>query len=212
MPPKKARIPEAVYVPYQRAEHHLKRFGGNYQSVTRLLHDSYEDEQVDAVVALLISRGVLKATPEDLMSYACWYLGQRSSSISTIREKLSRKAVSVKDVDVVVERLIDMRYLNDEEFADARIRSRKLTGYGPERVRRDLSNKGIDKAITETQLECVDGDEWIQLGIDLVLRRYSGLPADNVARNKRFRWLVNRGYGFDIAKRILQAVDQTYAE
>ena len=67
-----------------------------------------------------------------------------------------------RDMQAVVERLIDLKYLSDLRFAQDYTRLRKENqGFGRRRVQQDLAVKGVDKELAATTLAAAydDADE-----------------------------------------------------
>src|SRR5215831_14168663 len=96
---------------------------------------------------------------EGLWNYALRALGGRAHSTGEMREKLSRRAADPEDVDRVLARLKDSRYLDDHRFADgyatARLANERL---GKTRVLRDLRHRRVAPALAEKTVQTVYQD------------------------------------------------------
>jgi len=91
---------------------------------------------------------------EQLTNYAVRALGGRAHSAGELREKLSRRAASAEDVGVVLAKLREIGYLNDqrfaENFASARLENQ---GFGKMRVLRELRQKRVAPKLAEQVTE-----------------------------------------------------------
>ncbi|HEY6393349.1 MAG TPA: RecX family transcriptional regulator [Bryobacteraceae bacterium] len=91
---------------------------------------------------------------EQLINYAVRALGGRAHSAGELREKLSRRAASNSDIDVVLAKLREFGYLNDqrfaENFASARLENQ---GFGKMRVLRELRQRRVAPKLAEQVTE-----------------------------------------------------------
>src|SRR5215475_6556941 len=85
-----------------------------------------------------------------LWEYAVRTLAGRAHSTGQLRLKLQQKAQKQGDVDVVLARLKEYRYLDDHKFAESfavsRLENQKL---GKNRVLRDLRERRVAPAVAE---------------------------------------------------------------
>lgn len=101
-------------------------------------------------------------------------------------------------IEDVLTRACAGRLLDDGRFAETFIRSKVSAGWGPVRIERELARRGI--AVDEVpgwREEFLEEDEE-QRAWELVERR--SVPSKN-PYEKTVRFLVSRGFGYDIAKR-----------
>jgi regulatory protein len=143
---------------------------------------------------------------EKLMERALNLLSYRSRSSEELRGRLLEKDwADEAAVNQVIERLEELGYLNDEQFAinfaTSRLNSRPL---GPTRLRRDLQQKKlaketVDDAINEiysTQSE----EELIDRAIEKRIR-LRGCPATRQESKKLCDHLLRRGFSYDLVLR-----------
>ncbi len=102
----------------------------------------------------------------ELFEYAVGALSRRMRSVRDLRRLMKARAhegeTGERDIDRVVERLIELKYLSDDRFAQDYTRLRKENqGYGRRRVQQDLAAKGVDRELTATTLAAAydDADE-----------------------------------------------------
>jgi regulatory protein len=135
------------------------------------------------------------------MGRALNLLGYRARSEGEIRIRLRRREFGEATIQAVVERLQELGYVDDEEFARnvARQRARK---YGPRRVTADLRKSGVD---SETAQKAVDDEFAEHSELDDALsaasRRYNTGGSDAEAR-RVYGFLTRRGYSADVCAEV----------
>lgn len=102
----------------------------------------------------------------ELFEYAVGSLARRMRTVRDLRRLMKPRAhpgeQGERDMDRVVERLIELKYLSDTRFAQDFTRLRKENqGFGRRRVQQDLALKGVDKELAQTTLAAAydDADE-----------------------------------------------------
>jgi regulatory protein len=98
-----------------------------------------------------------------LMEYALGALTRRMRTERDLRRLMQARAhegeAGQRDMDRVVARLVELKYLSDERFAQDFTRLRKENqGYGRRRVAMDLGNKGVGKELADAALEQAYGE------------------------------------------------------
>lgn len=137
------------------------------------------------------------------MEAAAVFLGVRSRSVTETRQRLCHLGYPETLVDGVVERLIEMEYLDDVAFARAWIESRdRARPRGEMALKRELALKGVPRSVVDEVLaervEGAKGDPDRAAAIALVGRRRAALEreADPVRRRQKVYSLLARN-GFD---------------
>ncbi len=124
---------------------------------------------------------------------------RRDYSAKEAKEKLLRIGFPPDVVQDVCSRAQDGRLLDDSRFAEAFIRSKACAGWGQRRIERELSRRGIEaSSVAGWPDEFFDGASEFDRAWELVSRR--SVPAKN-PYEKTVRFLVGRGYSYDVAKR-----------
>ncbi len=134
----------------------------------------------------------------------------RDHSEAEFRRKLSlsaeRAAMFAKDraqqpdpltpelIDRVVAWCYENHYLDDTRFAERFVASRSRKGYGPQRIRMELGQKGIDKALTDRVLAEAEID-WQKMAFDAAERKFGlPLPVEWKEKAKVQRYLMTKGF------------------
>jgi regulatory protein len=136
------------------------------------------------------------------MEKAFRFLSFRMRSEKEMRDKLLEK-YDAKIVEKAIEKLKDLKYVNDIDFARAWVESRKV-GRGKRALSFELSRKGVTKEIIDEALLGLSGDEEFESALDLVKKKskYKNLDR-NEAYQKIGGFLSRRGYSYDIIKKII---------
>jgi len=154
----------------------------------------------------------MAATPyEKTMERALKLLSFKPRSIAQMRERLLEKEWAEEEVvDRVIERLKELGYLNDEQFAasyaSARLTARPL---GRTRLRRDLQNKKLPSQITEQTLDEVYADGAEEDLIDRAIAkrlRLKGTPQTPEDVKKLFDYLMRRGFSYQLVLRKVRQI------
>ena len=99
----------------------------------------------------------------ELFEYAVGALSRRMRTVRDLRRLMKVRALEgeagERDMDRVVARLVELKYLSDDRFAQDYTRLRKENqGFGRRRVQQDLAVKGVDKELAEATLAAAYGD------------------------------------------------------
>jgi regulatory protein len=114
--------------------------------------------------------------------------------------------------DVVVERLVnrvvELGYVDDRALAEARGRSLAARGYGARRLGGVLGALGIGEADAEDAHRQAEEGAW-EAALRFARRRrigpYADAPLDEAARRRAFGAMMRAGHAPDHARRILAA-------
>ena len=87
------------------------------------------------------------------MNFALRSLSSRSSTVAELKKKLEARAEDPSEIPGILARLEESRLLNDERFAESYAHGRRdLRLFGPQRVRRELAQRQIPKAVAEATI------------------------------------------------------------
>ncbi|CAN5884153.1 RecX family transcriptional regulator [soil metagenome] len=146
------------------------------------------------------------------MSRALNLIGYRARSTHEIRQKLSRANYSDASVDLVISRLRELRYLDDEEYARelAQDKSRK---YGPRRIYAELRKAGIQES---TACRIVDdeftGRSEADEANEAAARRYNRSDGSAAQAQRVYGFLTRRGYSAEVCAEVARIYRQPSSE
>lgn len=141
-----------------------------------------------------------------LLTYALGLLSKRRYTEHGIYLKLKKKDVGTEeDIHKVIERLKELKYINDFSFAEDYIRTRILLNpRGRMVLGLELKRKGIAKDIVSTAIEEAHIDE-VDLA-DRILKKKERLISKLTKQKKRtkiFSLLTSRGIGIQSIYKVL---------
>ncbi len=155
----------------------------------------------------------------EVLDAAARFLEARPRAVAEVERKLSGMGYRPSLVSLVVERLVDLGYLDDEAFARAWVESRdRASPRGEHALRRELSQRGVDRTLVDEvldgrredaagRLESQGPDE---VAAERLLRKR--LPAilretdPRRRRQKAYALLARAGFSPDICGSVTRAV------
>lgn len=103
----------------------------------------------------------------------------------------------------VLDQLVAEGLQSDTRFAEALVASRIRRGQGPQRIRRELAERGVDAELVQRALTTADVD-WCALALSVSTQKFGRKSAqDWPERARRARFLQYRGFGADEIQAIL---------
>ena len=137
------------------------------------------------------------------------YLGMRPRSSAEIVTYLKRKEYDETIVAVVVRRLVEHHYLDDEAFARFWVDNRnRFRPRGSQALRYELRQKGVERETIDTTLEEQDDDGAAWVAIEGKIGRWADLDKIEFEQ-KLMAFLARRGFRFDVCRR---AAAQAWAQ
>jgi len=146
--------------------------------------------------------------PEDARSRALRALGRREHSARELTTKLTHDGLDREIASEVVGELGESGWQSDARYAGLLTRSRIAQGYGPLRIRMELSSRGVDDALIRAALEEADPD-WADIVGRLYERRYPSPPTNAKEQASRYRFLAARGFTSSQIRAVMADVDDT---
>ena len=137
---------------------------------------------------------------EKVLEAAAAQLSYRALTAKKLREKLS-KYFSEEEVAYAIAWLTERNLLDDQEYADATVRSYKRRGYGPLRIRQELRHRGVEQ---QTAKEALDGFAANREAMRAILdKRLHGDLSDRKEVQKAIAALQRRGFLWDDIRSVL---------
>lgn len=139
------------------------------------------------------------------------YLSYRMRAVSEVETYLAKKEMTDQAIKYAIHRLIEQRYLNDEEFAKAYVQTKFNTSpSGPIKMKRELQQLGIHPDTIEHMLATLTHDELVEKAGKFVQKKQqeTNRRSASEVQQRIQQTLMQRGFSFDI---IAEAI-QTYWE
>lgn len=147
--------------------------------------------------------------PPDPYERGLGLLARREHSRRELGRKLRARGVEPADASAALDKLESQDFQNDERFAEMLVRSRIGSGYGPLRIRAELSAQhGLDSAAIEAAIAAEvesSGIDWLEEACRQLQRRFRQPAADPAERMKRAQFLLRRGFPSDVARQACAA-------
>jgi regulatory protein len=145
-------------------------------------------------------------------------LAARGRASAELRRLLIRKGEPADSVDIAIERLVSVGFLDDAAFARQFARSKGVSGgLSRRRLQQELGRRGVDRETGSEAIETVFTDEGVdeEAAIERVarkkLRSLSSLD-DATKRRRLYSFLARRGYDSDDISRVMRQVLESSGE
>ncbi|AJE15935.1 MULTISPECIES: recombination regulator RecX [Stutzerimonas] len=146
---------------------------------------------------------VILDSPAAVRRAAMDLLARREHGRAELTRKLRQRGAPAELIEAALERLADEGLLSESRYIESFIRGRASSGYGPLRIREELTQRGLPRGEVEQALQAC-GYDWGEQLEALWQRRFGVLPGDPRERARQTRFLVYRGYPLELIGRLLQ--------
>ncbi len=144
----------------------------------------------------------------ELEDIAIKYISVRLRSIKEIKDYLKKKEEDTEVIDITIEKLINLGYLDDNRFTKAFIKDKlAFTNMGDYKIKMELERLGVSYEIIEENIMSIEEnilEEKIKKQIDKDIRtnkKYNG----TALKNKIYNHLVSAGYSKEKVLKILNS-------
>jgi len=135
-------------------------------------------------------------------------LARREHGRVELTRKLRKRGAPQELIEAALQRLSEEGLLSEARYLESFVAYRARAGYGPQRIREELGQRGlersdIDQALRESAID------WFESLRETWQRKFAGqLPMDARERAKQGRFLAYRGYSLDMIGRLLRGGDE----
>lgn len=131
-------------------------------------------------------------------------LSRREHSYQELFNKLRLRSFEEEEISQALDRLKAEKLLDDERFTESYLHFRVNKGFGPLRIKHELSEKGVDSELIQSQME-VYQSLWQELMEKQRIRKFGAeIPADYKEKMKQARFLQNRGFAAESVMRLFR--------
>jgi regulatory protein len=125
-------------------------------------------------------------TPDQVLDKMAKYCAYQERCVKDVRDKLKTYDIPQEERDKILDFLLDNRFANDERFAKSFVRGKlNQSGWGVNKIRFHLIQKGIDKDIIEEALGQTDEEVYRQRLIEILKTKAKTVKADSDFEKKR---------------------------
>lgn len=134
-------------------------------------------------------------------------LARREHGRVELARKLRKRGAADDLIETALECLAQEGLLSESRYLESFVSYRARAGYGPLRIREELTQRGLPRADIEQAIR-ESGIDWRQQLEATWQRKYAGqLPGDARERAQQGRFLSYRGYPADLIGRLLRGMD-----
>jgi regulatory protein len=135
--------------------------------------------------------------PADVRLAAMNLLARREHSLHELGQKLRRRFPDESVVALELARLQDENLQSDQRYAESYLRQRSARGYGSQRVRREMRDKGLSDEQIADAFAAVEVD-WYELAAQVMRKKFGTVPVTELKEKaRRLRFMQYRGFHAD---------------
>ena len=149
-------------------------------------------------------------TPDQVLDKMAKYCAYQERCVKDVRDKLKTFDLPQKEKDKIIDYLVDNRFVNDERFARSFVRGKiNQSGWGINKIRFHLIQKGIAKDIIDEALGRTDEDLYRQRLIDILKVKSKTVKAENDYERKRklAAYAMQKGFEASLVWEVLKDLD-----
>ena len=125
-------------------------------------------------------------TSDQVLDKMAKYCAYQERCVKDVKDKLKTFDISEEEKTKILDYLLDNRFVNDNRFAKAFVRGKvNQSGWGVNKIRFHLIQKGIDKDIIDEALGQTDNEVYRQRLIDILKTKSKTIKADSDFEKKR---------------------------
>ncbi len=142
-----------------------------------------------------------------LETRALRFLARREHSRLELEKKLATNTQSsAETISELLDELEQKGFLSAERFIEQTIRIRRPK-FGSQRIVHELKQKGIDEQLIARILPELTETE-LDTAYEVWRKKFGVLPANAKEHGKQMRFMMSRGYSFDIMRQVLAQAEQ----
>ena len=142
-----------------------------------------------------------------LETSALRYLARREHSRLELEKKLAANVRSSNEmISDVLDQLEQKGLLSAERFVEQTIRTRRPK-FGSQRIVHELKQKGIDEQLIADFLPELAATE-LDTAYETWKKKFGVLPINAKEQGKQTRFMMSRGYSYDIIRQVLAQAEQ----
>jgi len=133
-------------------------------------------------------------TAQSITARAVNLLARREHSQAELRKKLRKAEFELDDINATIDKLAKADIQSDARFAENYLRYRSQRGFGSQKIRLELKERGVDSDTINTAFDQADVD-WFELAVGVRNKRFGQQAPDDLKdRAKQQRFLQHRGF------------------
>ena len=149
-------------------------------------------------------------TPDQVLDKMAKYCAYQERCVKDVRDKLKTFEIPEEEKTKIIDYLLDNRFVNDERFAKSFVRGKiNQSGWGVNKIRFHLIQKGIDKDTIDEALGQTDEEAYRQRLIDILRMKVKTVKADSDFEKKRklAAYAMQKGFEGSLVWEVLKDLD-----
>ena len=146
-------------------------------------------------------------TPDQVLDKMAKYCAYQERCVKDVRDKLKIYDISQEERNKILDYLLDNRFVNDERFAKSFVRGKiNQSGWGLNKIRFHLVQKGIAKEIIDEALEQMDEEDYRQRLTDILKVKAKSVKAETEFEKKRklAAYVMQKGFEGSLVWEVLK--------
>ncbi|MCW5668959.1 MAG: recombination regulator RecX [Hydrogenophaga sp.] len=131
-------------------------------------------------------------------------LAGREHSRAELQRKLSAHETEPGELAQALDELEAKGFINEQRVLES-VLHRRSARLGASRVRQELQAKGLDPQAVAEAVAGLQGSEEARAR-EVWRKRFAAPPADAAERAKQMRFLLTRGFGAEVVRRVVRGV------
>jgi len=152
---------------------------------------------------------VTPLSPDQVLDKMAKYCAYQERCVKDVREKLRTYDILQEDRDKILDFLLDNRFVNDERFAKSFVRGKvNQSGWGMNKIRFHLMQKGIDKDLIDEALQQTDEEVYRQRLMDILKTKSKIVKAatDYEKKRKLAAYAMQKGFEGSLVWEVLKGI------
>ena len=149
-------------------------------------------------------------TPDQVLDKMAKYCAYQERCVKDVRDKLKVFDLPQEEKHEILDYLLDNHFVNDERYAKSFVRGKiNQSGWGVNKIRFHLIQKGIDKDIIEDALGQTDEEVYRQRLIDILKTKNKTIKADSdfEKKCKLAAYAMQKGFEGALVWEVLKDLD-----
>lgn len=148
-------------------------------------------------------------TPDQVLDKMAKYCAYQERCVKDVRNKLTTFDIPEETKTKILDYLLDNRFVSDERFAQSFARGKvNQSGWGLNKIRFHLMQKGIDKEIVDEALGQTDEEVYHQRLIDILKTKSKTVKAttDFEKKRKLAAYAMQKGFESSLVWEVLKEI------
>lgn len=149
-------------------------------------------------------------TPDQVLEKMAKYCAYQERCVKDVKDKLKSFDLPEKKKTKILDYLLDNRFVNDKRFARSFVRSKvNQSGWGVNKIRFHLMQKGIDKELIDEALGQTDEEVYRQRLIDILKTKSKTVKAasDYEKKRKLAAYAMQKGFEGPLVWEVVKEFD-----